>query len=173
MHSLCFLVLFIPSFSAFSFHFFRQTLSKVHCRSHLDAISYAIQIETKKKLGRKKKRKTSTKNYEKLLRQVLFFDISASSSSSCWCYCHSPWKENDNEECRERSLNLKLDGNVVGKLRWLQTGFNDFFRHKWTLCYSRFQVYFRVLRILKGNWINLWFDDKIAILWDMTENYEY
>lgn len=58
----------------FAYFISSQTLSKVQCRSHLDAILYAIQIETKKKKkGKEKEAKDLNQNYEKLLRQVLVF----------------------------------------------------------------------------------------------------
>lgn len=101
--------------------FFLQTLSKVQRRSHLDAISYAIQIETKirkKKSGRRSKR-PQPKTTKSCCDKFWFLMFSASFS----CYCHSPWRKKGNDECKERSLNLKLDGNVFGNSRWLQTMF--------------------------------------------------
>lgn len=81
----------------------------MHNRSHLDAISYAIQIETKKKKTRKKK-KTSTKTTKTCATSFGFFYC------CCWyfdcffllTFCHSPKKDTD--EYKEIFLHLNLDG---------------------------------------------------------------
>jgi hypothetical protein len=94
--------------------FLLQTLSKVQCRSHLDAISYAIQIETNRKQREEEGKRPQPKTTKSCCDKFWFFDIFGFFFLILLPF---PMKKNETTSTRERSLNLKLDGNVVVKLR--------------------------------------------------------